>query len=123
MTIITVLSLLWIVNRSEFEVSVIKDRNVLYRETYDNLIENTFQMKIFNKSKHAAVFNVELEGLQHFIIADNQPIEVAPQERTIVMVTVLSPEDYQQKFTDFKFILHNSDGESELVTKTTFHGP
>ena len=123
MTIITVMSLLWIVNRSEFEVSVIKDRNVLYRETYDNLIENTFQMKIFNKSKHAAVFNVELEGLQHFIIADNQPIEVAPQERTIVMVTVLSPEDYQQKFTDFKFILHNSDGESELVTKTTFHGP
>ncbi len=123
MTVITVLSILWIINRSEFEVSVIKDRNVLYRETFDNTIENTFQMKLFNKSKQDAVFNVELSGLQGFTLQETQPIKVPAQERTIVMVTVISPENYDQKFTDFEFVLQEVKTQSELTSKTTFHGP
>jgi len=38
-------------NPSPLEVDIIRDRNSLYRETNDGLIENVYTLKILNKSQ------------------------------------------------------------------------
>ncbi|WNC71360.1 cytochrome c oxidase accessory protein CcoG [Thalassotalea psychrophila] len=120
---ISALFIFWLSQRSQFEVSVVKDRNVLYREVDDRMIENTFQIKIFNKSKTNAEFEIQLIGLDNFTIKGGKYVSVGAQERTVAMVSVLSPKEYDKKFTSFEFNLEDLTDKNLITAKTTFHAP
>ena len=52
----------FIATRSPIEASVLRDRNVLYRTTFDGHIENSYQLKLTNKLQHAESFTLSIEG-------------------------------------------------------------
>ncbi len=49
--------------RSSFQVDVLRDRNALYRWSVNNDIENSYQIRMINKSQEAQNYSVEVEGL------------------------------------------------------------
>ena len=51
-------------SRSTVELSVLRDRNVLYRINNDDMIENSYQIKLLNKAPNAHRFRVEVIGIE-----------------------------------------------------------
>lgn len=51
--------------RSSFQVDVLRDRNALYRWSGDDLIENTYQIRVKNKSQRMQRYHVGIQGLEH----------------------------------------------------------
>ncbi|MCL4161189.1 UNVERIFIED_CONTAM: hypothetical protein GTU68_032148, partial [Idotea baltica] len=49
--------------RSNFQVDILRDRNALYRITDEQGIENSYQLKIINKSQTAQRYLIGVEGL------------------------------------------------------------
>ncbi|NNJ73015.1 MAG: cytochrome c oxidase accessory protein CcoG [Enterobacterales bacterium] len=50
-------------NRIPFELDVIRDRNSLYTETLDGLVENVYSIKLLNMSQQTRTYLVTVEGL------------------------------------------------------------
>ena len=51
------------VTRTPIILDVIRDRNSLYRELPDNLIENIYTLKLINQSNHAREFSLTVDGV------------------------------------------------------------
>jgi cytochrome c oxidase accessory protein FixG len=49
--------------RSNFQVDILRDRNALFRYASDSQIENTYQVKVMNKSQEAQKDTVTIQGL------------------------------------------------------------
>jgi cytochrome c oxidase accessory protein FixG len=59
--------------RIPLEVDIIRDRNSLYRETNEGLIENVYTLKILNKSQETQRFSISIIGLEgHQFIGDTE---------------------------------------------------
>ncbi|OUS30766.1 cytochrome c oxidase accessory protein CcoG [Thalassotalea sp. 42_200_T64] len=78
----------WLHNRSEFEVSVLKDRNALYRVNELGEIENSYQLKILNKSDTKGHFKLSYQGLEGFRIESEKNLIVEPQQISNYTVTL-----------------------------------
>ena len=67
-TLLVMVSLLTyaIATVSPLRIDVIRDRNQLYRENNDGLIENTFTLKILNKTEQAKDYLLSLNGLTDY---------------------------------------------------------
>jgi cytochrome c oxidase accessory protein FixG len=65
MILLTVMSLFaWsIVTRTALGLDVIRDRNQLYRETSEGLIENVYILKILNMDDSAHVYTLDVQGI------------------------------------------------------------
>ncbi|NMP15415.1 cytochrome c oxidase accessory protein CcoG [Thalassotalea sp. Y01] len=118
--IFSVLFIIWMANRPMFELNIIKDRNVLYRVVDEQRIENTFELKLINKTQLKETFTVSLKGVQGFELVSNKPIEIDADSRASVLVNVLSPIDHKAKFVPFEFVLR-SDNHA-ISSKSVFHG-
>ncbi|WP_037027787.1 cytochrome c oxidase accessory protein CcoG [Psychromonas aquimarina] len=53
-----------IFNLSSAEMEVLRDRTALYRENSEGLIENTYTLKILNKTLTAQTYDLSISGLQ-----------------------------------------------------------
>jgi len=63
--------------RVPLELDVIRDRNALYRETGDGLIENVYTLKILNMDSSAHRYRLEAEGIDDLrLVLDEADIEV-----------------------------------------------
>ncbi|WNC70043.1 cytochrome c oxidase accessory protein CcoG [Thalassotalea nanhaiensis] len=114
--------LVWLANRSQFEVTVLKDRHALYRINNAGDVENSYQIKILNKTNTATEFELGNYGLDNFIIETSQQVMAHAQTTTTFTVTLIAPEQYQQKFKLFEFVLIDKTGKHKpLKIGTTFH--
>ncbi|KGJ98760.1 cytochrome c oxidase accessory protein CcoG [Thalassotalea sp. ND16A] len=112
----------WLNNRSEFEVSVLKDRNALYRVNGLGEVENSYQLKILNKSDAKGHFKLSYQGLEGFRIESKKTLIVAPQQISNYTVTLIAPLGFKGKFETFDFVLQDESEEDKLlVTQSTFH--
>ncbi|WP_082897261.1 cytochrome c oxidase accessory protein CcoG [Thalassotalea crassostreae] len=111
---------LWLGARDSFEVSVIKDRNVLYRTLYSGETENSFTLKLLNKTNQKAIFNIATNLGEQFTIIGATDVSLKPKEHKEVTITIRAPSSYHQVFRSFKFNISN---DSEAVSyESTFHG-
>lgn len=114
--------LLWITNRSQFEVSVLKDRNALYRINNVGAVENSYQIKILNKTNKPTEFELDNIGLDNFTIDISKIVMAQAQTSSTFTVTLIAPENYQQKFKQFEFVLKDKTGQHKPVKiDSTFH--
>ena len=112
----------WLNNRSEFEVSVLKDRNALYRVNELGEVENSYQLKILTKSDAKGYFKLSYQGLKGFRIESEKTLIVEPQQISNYTVTLIAPLEFNGKFEKFDFILLDQNKiHQPLVTQSTFH--
>ncbi|WP_417349283.1 cytochrome c oxidase accessory protein CcoG [Ferrimonas sp.] len=100
------------------EVDVIRDRNMLYRETNEGLIENVYTLKVLNKSEASVTFDLKVEGLEEYEWGGPQQVVVGGGEVASVPVA-LSVDPYYLKdaVIDIDFVA-SGDVDQALVTDT-----
>ncbi|PKF57859.1 cytochrome c oxidase accessory protein CcoG [Alteromonadales bacterium alter-6D02] len=100
------------------ELSVLRDRNVLYRVNNDDLIENSFQLKILNKLPYATSFQVSAAGIDGIHVSITEPVMVQSGELTSQALTLTAdPEDIKLKVTPITLTITSEGQEPVIITQ------
>ena len=82
-----------VVQTVPLEVAVSRDRNVLYRINNNDDIENSYQLKLLNKSTTTMEYQLRVLGLVGIQSSINKPISVAAGQSVTVIVTLTAATD------------------------------
>lgn len=114
--IMTSLLVLDIYTRAPLEIDIIKDRNSLYRETNQGLIENVYTLKLLNKSQNDRTFTVSISGIEGAQYVGEAEVEVRGGEiYTLPISIVTSPYSLTEEVTDFTFHVETQDENGEII--------
>lgn len=104
-----------IVTRVPLEVDIIRDRNSLFRETNDGLIENVYTLKVLNKSQQARSFAIEVRGLEGLRFIGQQNINVDGGEVFNLPISVaIDPYALEKEVTQIEFYVYSNDDEQPI---------
>ncbi|MBT1446202.1 cytochrome c oxidase accessory protein CcoG [Shewanella sp. JM162201] len=110
---------------SPLRIDVIRDRNALYREDNRGLIENTFTLKILNKTEADHVYNLSVEGLaNHKWIGDARVTVKAGEVLTLPVSVSVDPVELKRPITkiNIRVVAEDTPGV-EAIQETRFFGP
>ncbi len=124
-------------NRSEFQVNVLRDRNPVFVRLSDGGIRNGYTVKILNKQHDTRNFRVTVEGLAtdagkpklDFVGFDesNPVIPVVPDDLRALRVYVTLPKEAVKKLTDeitpLTFVATDIESGAETRRTTNFRSP
>jgi polyferredoxin len=112
--------------RVALDLDVIRDRNTLYRETNEGLIENVYTLKILNKDSKAHRYNLWAEGIDGVKLVSDRP-EIEVEAGTVYqMVVRLQADDFnlEARSVPVSFHLQAQDGNHlKVVEEARFVGP
>jgi polyferredoxin len=112
-------------SRTPVILDIIRDRNSLYRELPDDLIENIYTLKIINQSNDARQFRLSVEGVPGLAldgVADE--ISVAGGGVLSMPVRVRTNRDNAYGIMNITFSLTATDDESiAVIEDSRFLGP
>ena len=125
--LVTLATFYSIYERKPIALDVIRDRNTLFRETNEGLIENVYTLKILNMDDRPHTYKLSVKGLDDPILkADVKEIKVASGKVIKFPVRVQVDEDHiKARSTQIEFTLSAVDDPVNLsVTQDArFLGP
>ncbi len=104
-------------------LDVIRDRNQLFKTNSDGLTENTYTLKIINKSQQIQRYSLSVEGGENIIWHGPQEIEVSAGGIESLPISLgMKAQDIQSPITDIEFLITNLDhGDiSPIKTESRF---
>jgi len=115
-----------IATRPVVGLDVIRDRNSLYRETDEGLIENVYTLKILNKSHEEHIFQITASGIENLSVLTDEP-EIRAASGQVLDVAVrlqADPVDLYSRRSDV-FVTIRSLNNNEVTTseEARFLGP
>lgn len=117
---IFVIMAIWLAVRVPLEVSVLRDRNTLYRMNFEGLIENPYTLTISNKTQQLQRFTIEASGIEQAQLHGPKTVSVLPGVMQKVPVTLVADGyDLSQKVTDITFTVTALDDASLSLSKTS----
>ena len=115
-----------IVQRVPLDLDVIRDRNTLYRETRDGLIENVYTLKILNMDSQAHRYRLRADGIDGVrLVTDQDDIEV-PAGTVSQLVVRLQADEFnlEERSVTVRFHLQAEDSNHlSVVEEARFLGP
>ena len=75
------------------ELSVLRDRQALYRINDQDQIENSYQLKILNKSTETKEYRIEIDGMKGIVSSIEHAISLTPGELSSVILTLTANGD------------------------------
>lgn len=115
---IFVIMAIWLAVRVPLEVSVLRDRNTLYRMNFEGLIENPYTLTISNKTQQLQRFTIEASGIEQAQLHAPQTISVLPGVMQKVPVTLVADGyDLPHKVTDITFTVTALDDANLSLSK------
>ncbi len=120
-----ILFLVTVFSRIPLELDIIRDRNALFRENSMGNIENTYTLKIMNKTQEAQEYQVTVSGLDNVTAHIPDEVKTLPGELLNLLVTLeVEPEDLKQRNTTIYFTVESTQDPSQTVTEESrFLGP
>ena len=114
-----------IATRSPVSVDVIRDRNSLYRETNNKMVENVYTLKIINKGLNHTYFSVSAIGLEKAeVLQEDRYISVSKGEvRSTVIRVRADPDTLKKRVSEFIFVVESDDLRYRLSKSARFIGP
>ena len=121
--IMCILMAFFIVTRSPIEVSILRDRTVLFRENFDGAFENSYQLKLTNKDMQAKDYQVVIKGNDKYDLAIKRPIHVQGHELVVVPFTITVPsEEIQESIMPIELQIQEvGNPDVKLNTSTRFY--
>jgi cytochrome c oxidase accessory protein FixG len=114
------------VQRIPLELDVIRDRNTLYRETRDGLIENVYTLKLLNMDAEPHRYILRAEGIDGLKLVTDQE-EIFVEAGTVYqMVVRLQADEFnlEQRSVPVSFHLQAADANHLTITEEArFVGP
>ena len=123
---ITVGAFYSIAARSPIALDVIRDRNSLFRETNEGLIENVYIIKLLNMDQQDHVYTLTAEGIPDLILKSDAE-EIAVKSGDVIELPVrvqVDAENLEQRINEISFTL-SAKGHDDLVVveEARFLGP
>ena len=115
-----------IADRDPLALDVIRDRNSLYRETNEGLVENVYIIKVMNMENVSRRYHLSISGIEGLTMdMDRTDIEV--DAGSVIEVPVrakVDPENLVKRSSEIEFILQ-ADHQQDLVIfeEARFIGP
>lgn len=115
-------SLYW---RVPLELDIVRDRNQLYNERPDGLIDNVYRLKISNKSQHDHEFELTIDAKDPLSLEAPVRVRVkAGEVSTLVVAVLASPEQLTAASQDLSFRLQSIDSlDLKYLEPARFIGP
>ncbi|HEY5716258.1 MAG TPA: cytochrome c oxidase accessory protein CcoG [Psychromonas sp.] len=109
-----------IVNLSSAEMEILRDRNALYRENSEGLIENTYTLKILNKTIKTQTYNLSFSGLESAQLIGPEQINIKSGEvLTQPIAIAVDPYGFKEKRINITITLTSASGEIEKIEQET----
>ena len=114
-----------IATRDLVSLDVIRDRNALYRETVEGLIENVYTLKVINKGGGNSVFTVSIDGLEGAqVLSEGRQVAVAEGEvRDMVVRVQVNPVYLERRSSVLSFTVTSTHGHLSATEPARFLGP
>jgi len=112
--------------RSPLKLDVLRDRNSLYRETTQGLVENVYTLKLINMDDKPHPFKLTVSGLKGLQLSMESPIINVPggQVRSLPVSVRVDPVVLDRAANTIEFILQAVDEPALSSTETArFLGP
>lgn len=108
--------------RIPLDVDIIRDRNQLYRETNDGLVENVYTLKILNKSQQDGRYFITVEGLDGHRLTGNREFTVHSGEVYVEPISVaIDPYQLESSIVEIRIKVQSLDDEDlNVVAPTKF---
>jgi cytochrome c oxidase accessory protein FixG len=122
---ITLATAVSIGSRSPLELDVIRDRNSLFRETDDGMIENIYTLKIINKDIVEHEYQISASGIPELkLLSGKTRIAAgAGQVVDIPVRIVVDPEYLKVRSTEVEIHLEAIDSDLSITEEARFLGP
>ena len=113
---------LWFNNRVPLEANIIRDRNALYRVNYEGIVENTYTLKILNKSQKPLHFDIDVLNIAYPEIKLPKAVLIEAGTMQEVPVTLAINGDFlKNKITEIIFAIKSTEQpEIQLQKNTVF---
>jgi polyferredoxin len=99
-----------VVTRIPMDLDIIRDRNQLYRINTEGLVENTFTLKILNKSQKDHRYEISIDGLNNYSIIGKTSVTIRTGESYSLPLSIaIDPYDLSSPITEFDFVLNRAD--------------
>ena len=112
--------------RVPLELDVIRDRNTLYRETREGLIENVYTLKILNMDSKPHQYTLTADGIDGMKLVIDEPEIVVPAGAVQELIVRLQADEFnmESRSVAVKFYLQaNQANHLNTVEEARFVGP
>lgn len=112
--------------RMPLELDIIRDRNALYRETSEGLVENIYTLKVINMDAQPHTYRLNVSGLDGLVLL-NRKGDIRVESGEVVELPVqiqIDPVKLERTGNDIQFQLEAIDNPDLIVIETgRFIGP
>jgi polyferredoxin len=115
-----------ILNRVPLELDIIRDRNALYRETSNGLVENIYTLKVINMDKQTHRYRLTIDGPEKMSLHMRDETILVPSGEVVQFPVQLQidPVYLEKAGYDIQFHLQAMDQPELQVNETgRFIGP
>lgn len=106
--------------RVPFDLEIIRDRNQLYRETAEGLIENVYTLKIMNKSQQEQSYEITLSGINDMVLVGNSQISTSPGQVLLHPIRIqVDPDNLVEKRNKITIKIINITHAKQIVERET----
>jgi len=116
------LMFIWAYCWSSFEVSIIRDRQALYRISSVGVVENSYLFKIRNKTHRTAYYQIDILEDANVKVLGNSLVKVSAGEVGILPIVVAGKKETKQFINEVNFNISVVAGEENIIKKTSFFG-
>jgi polyferredoxin len=111
-------------HRSLLIADVLRDRNALYRQAGDGAIENSYTLKLANKTDRAQRYRVTLEGAPAGVVLETDASAIAAGAGAVVSLPIViqAPDSIRGRHA-LRFVVQSRDGSQRAVVDSSFFGP
>lgn len=111
---------IWIDSRIPLEANIIRDRTALFRVNYEGIVENTYTLKILNKTQQPLHFDIKVKNLSDTKLNLPKNVRISAGVMEEIPVTIaLDGYELEKKITNFDFIIQAVEQPNILVQKNT----
>lgn len=104
MTIMTVFFVISLMNIAPLQLDILRDRNALYRENSDGNIENTYTLKIINKTTQVQKYQLAVNNIPEHQWFGPRVVSVLPGELLIQPISIaVDPYDLDKPVIKINF--------------------
>mgnify|MGYP005634807185 FL=1 len=132
--IVSTVMLYALMNRSEIDVNILRDRNPLFVQLSNGDIRNGYTIKIMNKSEEEKKYSIGINGINNSEISaegindyneSGAPIIIVGRDklRSIKLFIAAPKNDLQGDSTEITFTTSELEGTAQDIQMTTFKGP
>lgn len=108
-----------VIYRVPLEVDIIRDRNSLYRETNEGLIENVYTLKVLNKSQQRLTYTIDVQGLPSYDLIGNNTVTVGGGEVATLPISVATDAyNLEDAVTEIQFKVSTTTSQGETIQVT-----